>query len=66
MNVKGEVLLNFLTKIKLRNETKTYPEQNFFTIYSQFKKLGFSTHFQLNTGLKNSRQQFLGPSSSAG
>jgi len=41
MDVKGEVLLQ-LNKNKLRNGTKTFLEPKFFSIYSQFKKLGFS------------------------
>jgi len=32
MDVKGEVLLQLFNKRKLRNETKTYPEQFFFAI----------------------------------
>jgi len=39
MNVKGEVLLQLFYKRKLRNETKTYLEQKFFSIYSQIKKI---------------------------
>jgi len=35
MDVKGKVLLQLFNKTKLRNETKTYLEQNFFSIYSQ-------------------------------
>jgi len=38
MDVKGEVLLQLFNKRKLRNETKTYLKQNFFSIYSQIKK----------------------------
>jgi len=42
MDVKGKVLLQFFNKSKLRNGTNTYLEQHFFSVYSQFKKLGFS------------------------
>jgi len=35
MDVKGEVLLQLFFKRKLRNRTKTYLEQNFFSICSQ-------------------------------
>jgi len=35
MNVKGEVLLQLFNNSKFRNGTKTYLEQNFFSIYSQ-------------------------------
>jgi len=35
MDVKGEVLLQFFIKRKLRNGAKTYLEQKFFSIYSQ-------------------------------
>jgi len=35
MDVKGKVLLQLFNKRKLRNETKTNPQQNFFSIYSQ-------------------------------
>jgi len=35
MDVKGEVLLQFFYTRKLRNGTKTYLEQTFFSIYSQ-------------------------------
>jgi len=41
MDVKGKVLLQLFNKSKLRNGTKTYLEQNFFSIV-KFKKLGFS------------------------
>jgi len=39
MDVKGKVLLQLSNKRKLRNGTKTYLEQNFFSIYSQIKKI---------------------------
>jgi len=39
MDVKGKQLFN---KSKLRTGTKTYVEQNFFSLYSQIEKLGFS------------------------
>jgi len=42
MDVKGEVLLQLFNKIKLRNGTKTYLEQNFSIFLVKFKKLGFS------------------------
>jgi len=35
MDVKGEVLLLLFNKSKLRNETKTFLETKFFSIYSQ-------------------------------
>jgi len=35
MDVKGEVLLQFFNKSKLRNGTKTFQEPKFFSIYSQ-------------------------------
>jgi len=41
MDVKGKVLLELFNKRMLRNGTKTYLEQNFFSIV-KFKKLGFS------------------------
>jgi len=41
MDVKGEVLLQLLNKSE-RNETKTFLEPKFFSIYNQVKKLGFS------------------------
>jgi len=41
MDVKGKVLLQLFNKRKLRNVTKTYLEQKFFSIV-KFKKLGFS------------------------
>jgi len=34
MDVKGEVLLQLFNKRKLKNGTKTYLEQKFFSIYS--------------------------------
>jgi len=43
MDVKGKVLLQIFNKRKLRNGTKTYLKQFFFSIYSQ--KLGFSAPF---------------------
>jgi len=46
MDVKGEVLLQFFNINKLRNGTKTYLEQNFFSIV-KFKKLGFSAPLKL-------------------
>jgi len=46
MDVKGEVLLQLFNKIKLRNETKTFLESNFFSIV-KFKKLGFSAPLRL-------------------
>jgi len=39
MDVKGEVLLQLSKKSKLRNETKTFQEPTFFSIYSQIKKI---------------------------
>jgi len=39
MDVKGEVLLQLFNKRKLRNGTKTYLAQFFFSIYSQIKKI---------------------------
>jgi len=41
MDVKGEVLLQLFYKSKLKNGTKTYLVQKFFSIV-KFKKLGFS------------------------
>jgi len=41
MDVKGKVLLQLFNKRKLKNGTKTYLEQNFFSIV-KFNKLGFS------------------------
>jgi len=38
MDVKGKVLLQLFNKSKLRNGTKTYLEQKFFSVYSQIKK----------------------------
>jgi len=35
MDVKGIVLLQLFNKRKLRNGTKTYLEQIFFSVYSQ-------------------------------
>jgi len=35
MDFKGTVLLQLFNKRKLWNGTKTYPEQTFFSIYSQ-------------------------------
>jgi len=35
MDVKSEVLLQLLNKSKLRNGTKTFLEQKFFSIYRQ-------------------------------
>jgi len=42
MDAKGEVLLQLFSKRKLRNGTKTYLEQKYFSIIVKFKKLGFS------------------------
>jgi len=42
MDVKGEVLLQFFNKIKLRNGTKTFLEPNFSLFIVKIKKLGFS------------------------
>jgi len=42
MNVKGEVLLQFFNKSKLRNGTKTFLEPKFFSINVKFKKFRFS------------------------
>jgi len=39
MDVKGEVLLQLFNKRKLRNGTKTYQEQNFFSVYSQILEI---------------------------
>jgi len=39
MDVKGEDLLELFHKRKLRNGTKTYLEQNFFSIYSQILEI---------------------------
>jgi len=50
MNVKGKVLLQLLNKSKLKNETKTFLEQNFSLFLVKFKKLWFSASLnQLNT-----------------
>jgi len=35
MDVKGEVLLQLFAKSKLRNETRTFEEPKFFSMYSQ-------------------------------
>jgi len=35
MDAEGKFLLQLFYKSKLRNETKTYLEQNFFSIQSQ-------------------------------
>jgi len=47
MDVKGEVLLQLLNKNKLKNGTKRFLEPKFFSIYSKFKKLGFSAPLKL-------------------
>jgi len=39
MDVKGKVLLQLFNKRKLRNATKTYLEQIFFSIYSQILEI---------------------------
>jgi len=39
MNFKGKVLLQLFNKRKLRNRTKTYLEQIFFSIYSQISEI---------------------------
>jgi len=39
MDVKGKVLLQLFNKSKLRNGTKTYLEQIFFSIYSQILEI---------------------------
>jgi len=39
MDVKGEVLLKLINKSKLRNETKTFLEPKFFSIYSKKIKI---------------------------
>jgi len=46
MDVKGEALLQLINKSKLRNETKTFLEPNFFSIV-RFKKLEFSAPLRL-------------------
>jgi len=46
MDVKGKVHLQLFNKSKLRNGTKTYLEQNFFSIVI-FKKLGFSASLSI-------------------
>jgi len=48
MDVKAEVLLQPLNKSKLRNETKTFLETKFFSIYSQILKLKFSAPLGLS------------------
>jgi len=48
MDVKGEVLLQLFKKSKLRNGTKAFLETEFFSIYSQIKKLGFSAPLSLD------------------
>jgi len=48
MDVKGKVLLQLFNKRKLRNTTKTYLEQNFFSTV-KFKNLGFSAPLIKNT-----------------
>jgi len=53
MDVKGEILLKLFNKSKLRNGTKTYLEQKFFSSYSQFKKLGFSASLSCEANSKN-------------
>jgi len=55
MDVKGKVLLQFFNKRKLRNETKSYLEQIFFSII-KFEKLGFSA--PLNKWLNLLNQYF--------
>jgi len=50
MNVK--VLLQLFNKSKLKNGTKTFLEPKFFPIYSQIKKLGFSTLLSAKKRLK--------------
>jgi len=56
MDVKGKVLLQLFNKSKL-NGTKTVLEPKFFSMYSQFKKLGFSailmTMFTQSQNLSN-------------
>jgi len=42
MDVKGEVLLQFFDKSKLRDGTKTYLEQKISLFIVKFEKLGFS------------------------
>jgi len=39
MDIKGEVLLQLFNESKLRNGTKTYLDQNFFSIYSQIQEI---------------------------
>jgi len=42
MDIKSKVFLQLFNKSMLRNGTKTFLEQKFFSIYRQIKKLGFS------------------------
>jgi len=43
MEVNGEVLLQLFNISKLRNGTKTFLEQKFFSLFIvKFKKLGFT------------------------
>jgi len=51
MDVKGKVLLQLFNKRKLRNKTKTYLEQNFFSIV-KFKKLEFNAPLILYSSVK--------------
>jgi len=39
MDVIGEVLLQLFNKSKLQNETKTFLERKFFSIYSQILEI---------------------------
>jgi len=47
MDVKGEVLLQLYNKSKLRNGTKTYLEQNFFSICNQIEEIRVYCPFKL-------------------
>jgi len=43
MDIKGnKVLLQLFNNSKLRNGTKKFLQQKFYSIYSKFKKLGFT------------------------
>jgi len=39
MDVKGEVFLQLFNRSKLRNETKTFLEPKFFSLYSQILEI---------------------------
>jgi len=45
-----KILLQLFNKSKLKNGTKTFVDRKFFSIYSQFKKLGFSAPLREKMG----------------